>query len=164
MDVQGAEQARPWVLEAKATYPALVDTQGQLGRRFNFNYVPLTILINEEGHLVRGPKPTDIGEETHRQEMVRWLDQGGIEPTSNQEEVGFSDREAELRFRAAAAALTQGDSNTALALLRKAVQLDPDNWLIRKQMWALEDPDRFYSGPVDYEWQKRQLKEDPSPQ
>ena len=33
-----------------------------------------------------------------------------------------------------------------------------NNWLIRKQMWAIEAPEAFYDGPVDYAWQKAQQK------
>ena len=35
--------------------------------------------------------------------------------------------------------------------------LAPDNWLIRKQLWALETPDVFYEADVDYVWQKEQI-------
>jgi hypothetical protein len=30
---------------------------------------------------------------------------------------------------------------------------------MRKQLWAIEHPDRFYDGDVDYDWQKVQVKE-----
>jgi len=30
----------------------------------------------------------------------------------------------------------------------------------RKQLWAVEHPEAFYSGPVDFEWQKRRRQED----
>lgn len=37
-------------------------------------------------------------------------------------------------------------------------KLDQDNWIIRKQIWALEHPEKFYKGKVDYDWQKIQNK------
>lgn len=30
-------------------------------------------------------------------------------------------------------------------------------WLIRKQLWAIETPEAFYEGNVDFEWQKEQM-------
>ena len=37
------------------------------------------------------------------------------------------------------------------------MELEPDNYIIRKQIWAVQNPDRFYSGDVDYAWQKEQM-------
>ena len=45
----------------------------------------------------------------------------------------------------------------ALARWRQGLELDPDNYLIRKQIWAVENPDRFYEGDVDYNWQQEQI-------
>ena len=44
-----------------------------------------------------------------------------------------------------------------MAAWRRGVALQPDNYIIRKQIWAVENPDRFYQGQVDYAWQKEQL-------
>lgn len=57
----------------------------------------------------------------------------------------------------AAAHLAEGDKPAALVAMNRARSLDPKNWLIRKQIWALEHPDRFYDGPVDFAWQRQQL-------
>ena len=54
--------------------------------------------------------------------------------------------------------LHQGEKNAALAKLKQARDLDPDNWRIRKQIWAIEHPEKFYTGDSpDYDWQKEQL-------
>ena len=45
----------------------------------------------------------------------------------------------------------------AVAAWRRGVAVQPDNYVIRKQIWAVENPDRFYQGSVDYAWQKEQL-------
>ncbi len=54
--------------------------------------------------------------------------------------------------------LRQGENGKALASLRRAHELDPSNWRIRKQIWALENPDKFY-GPdgINWDWQKEQI-------
>ena len=51
----------------------------------------------------------------------------------------------------------QGRIEEALAEWRKGMKLEPDNWVIRKQIWAVENPDKFYFGDVDYDWQKEQI-------
>jgi tetratricopeptide (TPR) repeat protein len=66
---------------------------------------------------------------------------------------------AEGPFRIGRAMLRQGKKDEALAELKKAWKLDQDNWIIRKQIWALEYPERFYAGKVDYDWQKIQIKQ-----
>ena len=44
-----------------------------------------------------------------------------------------------------------------MAEWRRGMQLEPDNYIIRKQIWAVQNPDRFYAGEVDYAWQKEQM-------
>jgi tetratricopeptide (TPR) repeat protein len=52
----------------------------------------------------------------------------------------------------------QGQRGPALEKLKQARDRDPDNWRIRKQIWALEHPDKFYaSDSPDYGWQKEEL-------
>jgi len=54
--------------------------------------------------------------------------------------------------------LRQGRTNEALVKFTAARDLDSGNWRIRKQIWALQNPDRFYgSQGIDWEWQKKQL-------
>ncbi len=43
-------------------------------------------------------------------------------------------------------------------LLKRACPLEPDNFIIRKQLWAIEHPENFYDGDVDYAWQREQLE------
>ncbi|MEX0816928.1 MAG: tetratricopeptide repeat protein [Gaiellales bacterium] len=59
-------------------------------------------------------------------------------------------------FARGVALYAAGDADEALALWRDALALDPDNFVVRSQIWALEHPDRFYPA-VDREWQELQL-------
>jgi tetratricopeptide (TPR) repeat protein len=57
--------------------------------------------------------------------------------------------------------LQQRQEDAALTKLKQARDLDPDNWRIRKQIWAIEHPDKFYtSKSPDFGWQKEQLKKE----
>jgi tetratricopeptide (TPR) repeat protein len=54
--------------------------------------------------------------------------------------------------------LQQGGKEAALVKLKQARDLDPGNWRIRKQIWAIEHPDKYYADPSpDYGWQKEEL-------
>jgi hypothetical protein len=43
-----------------------------------------------------------------------------------------------------------------VAAWREALRADPDNFVIRKQIWAVEHPERFYPS-IDWAWQRDQL-------
>jgi len=50
----------------------------------------------------------------------------------------------------------RGDIVGALKSWRAALEIDPDNFLIRSQVWVVEHPEHFYP-TVDRAWQERQL-------
>ena len=49
--------------------------------------------------------------------------------------------------------LQEAKKQEALARLKEAVWLDPQNWLMRKQLWAI-DALEVYEGEVNYDWQE----------
>ncbi len=164
MDVQGAKKALPWLEKANASYVALVDKNGKLGSQFDFNYVPLTMLFNESGRLVRAPRYFDGRDPKQYQAVSDWLSRGNSALTKEAPKLpfkvsGFETPEAELRFQLAALLLNQGAKEKALAQLRQALEKSPGNFIILKQIWAIEHPERFYDGKVDFDWQRQQLQE-----
>ena len=72
--------------------------------------------------------------------------------------------EANARFQLGLVLLEGGKKQEAMAEWRKALALDPQNWIIHKQIWAVEHPEKFYKGNVDYSWQKTQLEAEESRQ
>ena len=67
-------------------------------------------------------------------------------------------REPSIVFAWGLILLHQGEKNAALAKLKQARDLDPDNWRIRKQIWAIEHPEKFYTqDSPDFGWQKEEL-------
>ena len=72
--------------------------------------------------------------------------------------------EVTARFQLGRVLLESGKKHEAMAEWRKALALDPQNWIIHKQIWAVEHPDKFYNGGVDYGWQKTQLEAEKSEQ
>ena len=65
---------------------------------------------------------------------------------------------AEGPFRIGRTLLKQDRKDEALVELKKASKLDEGNWIIIKQIWAIECPEKFYEGSVDYGWQKTQMQ------
>lgn len=71
---------------------------------------------------------------------------------------------ADIHFLTGQILLQQEKRESALASFRKALELDPTNWRIRKQIWAIENPDKFYAKPnPDYRWQKEALEKERTP-
>jgi tetratricopeptide (TPR) repeat protein len=72
--------------------------------------------------------------------------------------VKLQPRSAEIQFAWGLAFLHQGRKEKALTKMKLARDFDPENWRIRKQIWAIENPGKFYTAESpDYGWQKEQL-------
>jgi hypothetical protein len=71
--------------------------------------------------------------------------------------------EAAVLFTWGLMLLNQKQQGPALTKLKQARDLAPDNWRIRKQIWAIEHPDRFYTNhSPDFGWQKEELAREKS--
>jgi len=164
MDAQGADVAKPWVEKANATYRALLDQHNDLGKQLNLKYVPAGLVLDESGRLVRPLAHMNIDNEDFRKELESWAETGEI-PTAWVKADGQTavtemtpdEQEANSRFELAITLLERDKKDEAIIELKRAFRLDPENWLIRKQLWALEHPERFYDGDVDFAWQKEQI-------
>ncbi len=64
--------------------------------------------------------------------------------------------DAPTHFRYGQLLLSQGRTEEGVASLKRALAVDPGNYVIRKQIWAVENPSRFYDGGIDWDWQKEQ--------
>ncbi|MDJ0975603.1 MAG: tetratricopeptide repeat protein [Planctomycetota bacterium] len=56
--------------------------------------------------------------------------------------------------------LDTGNLPGAMKVLDEARRQNPGAMWLRRQYWALEQPDRFYSGPIDTKWQAEQKKQE----
>ena len=67
-------------------------------------------------------------------------------------------RESSIPFLWGLVLLNQHQKENALNKLKLARDLDPENWRIHKQIWAIEHPDKFYTrDSPDFGWQKEEL-------
>ena len=65
-------------------------------------------------------------------------------------------KSANAMFALGSSILAQGDKKTALIILKNALKLDSKNYLIRKQIWHLEFPEKFHPD-IDWGWQREQM-------
>jgi hypothetical protein len=157
MDTQGAAKARPFAEPYLASFPTVVDADNLLGQSFGFKAIPNGVLVSPEGKVdatvagrfeIRQPETRDL--------LERWLATEEVPLAEDSQDLAWSDEALRL-FRDAGAAVRRGDREEAIKLLKLAYPLEPDNYIIRKQLWAIEHPEKFYADEIDYTWQREQL-------
>lgn len=163
IDFQGVDKARPFVEQAGATFPTVIDAENQLGLLFGFKAIPNAIFVDEVGII----RYTQFSGFDIRQPQYRQLTEGfatSPDLTALAAETragsGFESDAASNHFRRGLAYYRSGDTQAALHEWRAGAALEPDNWIFRKQVWAIEHPERFYAGDVDFDWQKEQIAQD----
>ena len=160
IDVQGQDRPRRYVERAGATFTTLVDQRNILSDLYGFKAVPNGFLIDEQGTVrfsqlggfdIRRPETAEM--------LERWVSGQG-ESLVEDGPAGVLDArhsESNALFREGLELYESGRTAEALASWREGLELDPDNYLVRKQIWAVENPQRFYEGDVDYNWQREQF-------
>ncbi len=160
MDVQGAENARPYLKKAGAEFTTVVDEENLLGQLYGFKAIPNGYLI-DEGGTVRYKRlgGFDIRQAETASVVKGWAGGPSLDEALDQADValGAEHSEANSHFTVGLALYREGKFEEAVAEWRKGVELEPDNYIIRKQIWAVQNPEKFYSGSVDYDWQKEQM-------
>ena len=155
---------KPWHDKANAEFFTLVDSQNILGNSYNLKAIPYGVMIDEAGRLVKSPFNINVSNKETILMLEKWLSDPTYNATllRNLKPLNKSQNpkviEANARFQLGLTLLEIGKKAEAMAEWRKALELDPKNWIIHKQIWAVEHPDKFYDGNVDYGWQKAQLE------
>ncbi len=159
MDAQGAPRARPYVDRAGATFTTVVDEGNLLGRLYGFKAIPNGFLIDEEGVVrYKALGGFDI-RRAETASLVRLFAAGqSIVGSTGMAEpsIGEEHARAHAHFLKGLELYRAGTAAEAMAEWRRGLELEPDNYIIRKQVWAVENPNRFYSSDVDYAWQRQQ--------
>ena len=121
-------------------------------------------MIDEAGRLVKPPFNINVANKETITMLEKWLSDPtynatllrSVKPLNKSQNPQVI--EANARFQLGLTLLEIGKKAEAMAEWRKALALDPKNWIIHKQIWAVEHPDKFYDGNVDFGWQKAQLE------
>lgn len=153
-DAQGEDRVRPVVEAAGVTFPVLVDRTSVLAQALGFRIVPTGVFVDADGTIrYRHLSDFDIADPRVRWNLERFLAGEETEPAGDEERM---DAAALDRFAEGVELYAEGRTEEAVALWREALALDPDNFVIRSQIWAVEHPEHFYPA-VDRGWQEMQL-------
>ncbi len=135
-----------------------------VGKAFGLKALPIGILIDEAGHLARPVGDINIDRGSVREEIEEWVVNDRIpaawhamEWKDAPQDLTPDEAEADARLQLAIVLLDRDQKDAAVAELQRAFRLDPANYLIRKQLWAIEHPEAFYAGRVNYDWQLEQM-------
>lgn len=180
MDSRGAEAAGPYIEQAKATYPCLIDTEHRVSELYNMVNVPTAVWIAEDGRIVRPTETAGTGDEwrgmmkgemgpdevntlRRRREQYTsairdWVAKGddsefALSPDAVRARVKLpsdDDSLAVANFRIGRFLWEQGDADEAFAFLEEAKRLRPDSWNFRRQTWNLEAPGDERSGGSEF--------------
>ncbi len=142
----------------------LVDEEGASSAHFGFKAVPNGVLIDTEG-TIRWAKYGGFSiENLDDVDVVRRFFVGEtIEPYAQPENPYHlseeQSQEVERLVQHGHHLARQGQTAEAVELWRQALHMDPENLVIRKQIWAAEFPEKFHP-VIDMDWQKDQLQKE----
>lgn len=163
VDPGGAEDARPYVDAARATFPTLVDATGAASAALGFKVVPNGLLVDEAG-IVRYRKDGGFSN-------ANPCDRAAVERFAQGQDPGPSPEPKALPYELSPleTILVQtkmelghaldalGRRNEAISHWREALYFDPENKTIRKAIWGITHPERFHP-TIDDEWQREQFE------
>jgi tetratricopeptide (TPR) repeat protein len=157
----GPDAARQIVTEAGTTFPTAYDGHGALSRHFGFKVVPNGLLLDEDGRIQWAKfggfsvdHPEDV---TVVERFLAGEEPGPPPPVSQPYTLGPLEQELiQTKLRLGELLLQTGQPKEAVAAWRDALRLDPENFTIRKQIWAAEHPEKFFP-TIDFDWQQEQL-------
>jgi hypothetical protein len=153
-DARGEDAVRPVAKRSGVTFPVLLDRESLLGRRLGFRIVPAGFFVDRAGILrYRHNDDFDVADARVRQNLERFLAGEPVEPVNDAQRMVPGALEL---FAKGVAMFAEGRRHDALATWRRALRIDPQNFVIRSQIWAAEYPEHFYP-VVDREWQEQQL-------
>ncbi|WNF36226.1 thioredoxin family protein [Bacillaceae bacterium IKA-2] len=147
------------------SYPTVVDVENKLGNYFDFDIIPNGIFLDETGTIKMVKQGFHVTKEEHLA-VLEDLIAGKVE-TAVLDDVYYEPNEkselerklSKTKFALGLEYLKQGKKETALIELDEALRYNPDNFLIRKQLWYIRYPEKF-SPTIDIDWQQVQLKKE----
>ena len=153
-DAQGVDIPMRYVAAAKGTHDAWIDANCHLVRRWKLKRVGVLVLLDENDVVL-------LATDEHPGAAVF----GQVEPLlakapdrnpPPRPKPDTKDTKVEFLVQLCTNYLTRKRVDDAVGFLKQALALDPENRVIPKQVWALKNPEKFYAGPIDKEWQKQQ--------
>ncbi|HEU5152313.1 MAG TPA: TlpA disulfide reductase family protein [Iamia sp.] len=160
------EDSRPWIEAASPDYPVVVDTAHVTAERYGITNVPSVVWVDEDGVVVKPPTiaPGDdqfrdftrIDAATHHDALRRWVRDGELPAGVAETPAPRSPKEQQARAERRLAAVLHGEGHVeaAAAHLRRAVELAPWDWTIRRGGIALRGEDPFLGDEFIAFWEE----------
>lgn len=150
------------MVTARAQFPTVVDDRGALGQHFGFKVVPNGLLVDEAGIVCWarfGGFSIDHPDDVAAVERFLAGEDPGPSPAVDAPYVlGPLERElVATKVRLGRLLDETGRRDEAVGMWREALRLDPENFTVRKQIWAAEYPEKFFP-EIDFAWQQEQLE------
>ena len=162
IDLQGHEKVKRYISGLNLTFPTLIDQKNITGNLYGFKAIPNGILINEKGYIIAKQFGNfDIRNIETRNELKKWII-NDVNFNTQIETTKFTNKtkDSNKLFQKGIDSYQSGNIEEALSFWKQGIKIDPKNYIIRKQVWAIEHPDKFYSGEINYQWQKTQIELD----
>ncbi|MBI2933069.1 MAG: TlpA family protein disulfide reductase [Planctomycetes bacterium] len=151
-DVQGPDHPMRYLRAARFSFAALIDASCELSRLWGVTSIPFAVAADADAiiRLVTDESPPSFLEQVPAA-LAKKADKVPPERKITHPQPDF-----EILLQSCTNLLGRGRKEEALVALQQAMALDPANDLVRKQMWAVAHPERFYQGAIDLAWQKAQ--------
>ncbi len=152
-DAQGIDLPLRYLSAVKPTHEIWIDATCVLSRRWKLKSVGATIVLDEQRRLlyVGGVPTPKVLKDVEK--ALKATPKGKAVPDAKAD---TRDTKIEVLCQQCNNYLTRRRVDDALGFLRQACELDPENGIIPPQTWALRHPEKFYGGPVDVAWLKKQ--------
>jgi len=163
MDAAGPDNPRRFYDGARVSFLRALDRADSLWDTFDFQVVPNGIFLDEQG-IVRyakfgGFEARDAADVAAIERLLAAPASAAPAPAAPPALPPGTPSPARQAFALGVQALERGDQVAAAQHWRRALQLDPKNFVIRKQIWALEHPEQFYP-KIHPAWQRQQLADE----
>lgn len=152
-DAQGVDLPMKYLSAVRATYEMWIDANCVLVRRWKLKDVGYVILLDENDVVLMTAGKAEAEVLAQVKKLLP------KEPAKNPPAApkpDTKDTRVEFLVQLCTNYLTRKRIDDAVGFLKQALAIDPENKVLPKQIWALQHPEKFYSGPIDKDWQKQQ--------
>ena len=160
LDFQGPEKVIPYLQEYGIKIKTFIDVDNSSGLLFGFKVVPNLLIFDEDLTLkFKCIANINILKNEHKLLVENWIDTGDLESLNN-----INSKPGSIPAKESVNVLREGNKiletgqGDVKQLLKNMVSDDPENFIFRKQYWAINNPEKFYSGKIDTDWQRKKLE------
>ena len=160
LDFQGPEKVIPYLKEYGVKIKTFIDVDNSSCLLFGFKVVTNLLIFYEDLILkFKCIANINILKNEHKLSVEHWIDTGDLGSLNNinSKPVSMPAKESVNVLREGNKIIESGQGD-AKNLLKNLVSEDPENFIFRKQYWAINNPEKFYLGKIDTDWQRKKLE------